>query len=126
VNNIRNEAQPPDQSLPKRMRLRAPQDFQRVYQHRRSVSDNRLLIYALPNELPYTRLGASVSRKVGGAVERNRWRRLLREAFRLSRHAMPTGLDLIAIPRVNAPPTLDELRASLTQLVRRVEKRARS
>ena len=59
----------------------------------------------------------------GGAVERNRLRRLYREAFRLSRHEMPTGLDLVLIPRKPDPPTLDELRQSLPRLVRAVARK---
>ena len=79
--------------------LRRPADFQLVYDRRRSVSDDWLIVYACENDLPYLRLGLSVSLKVGGAVQRNRLRRLYREAFRLTRHEMPTGLDLVLIPR---------------------------
>src|SRR5438552_5464453 len=89
--------------------LRRPADFRRVYDRRRSVSDALLIVYACPNGLPHLRLGLSVSRKVGPATHRNRLRRLYREAFRLTRHEMPTGLDLILIPRRQAIPTLDEL-----------------
>src|SRR5579884_2802389 len=75
--------------------LRRPADFKRVYDRRRSVSTESLIVYAAPNELPYNRIGLSVSRKYGGAVRRNRLRRLFREAYRLTRRNMPTGLDLI-------------------------------
>jgi ribonuclease P protein component len=97
--------------------LRRPSDFRRVYERRRSVSDGLLLIYACPNGLPYLRLGLSVSRKVGPAVHRNRLRRLYREAFRLTRHEMPTGLDLVLIPRGPAVPALEALKKSLPRLV---------
>src|SRR5205085_2267180 len=103
--------------------LRSPKDFKRVYDHRRSVSDGWLIVYACANELPHLRLGLSVSRKVGGAVQRNRLRRLYREAFRLSRHGMPTGLDLVLIPRRPEVPTLAQLRQSLVHLVGQVSRR---
>ena len=97
--------------------LRRPSDFRRVYDRRRSVSDAWLIVYACENGLPYLRLGLSVSRKVGGAVQRVRLRRLYREAFRLTRHEMPTGLDLVLIPRGSQEPSLDELKRSLPHLV---------
>src|SRR5438093_7608810 len=100
--------------------LRRPADFRRTYDRRRSVSDSWLIVYACENGLPYLRLGLSVSRKVGQATHRNRLRRLYREAFRLTRHEMPTGLDLVLIPRRPEAPTLDELKQALPRLVRQV------
>jgi ribonuclease P protein component len=97
--------------------LRRPSDFQRVYDRRRSASDEWLLIYACENGLPHLRLGCSVSRKVGGAVRRNRLRRLYREAFRLTKHALPPGLDLVLIPRRVDDPELEILKSSLARLV---------
>lgn len=103
--------------------LRSPADFRRVYERRRSASDNWLIIYACENQLPHLRLGLSVSRKVGSAVRRNRLRRLYREAFRLSRSQMPIGLDLVLIPRTSSEPTLAELQQSLVKLVRQVARK---
>ena len=98
--------------------LRRPADFQRCFNRRRSVSDGWLLVYACENGLPHLRLGLSVSRKYGGAVARNRLRRLYREAFRLTRHELPAGLDLVLIPRKPEPPPLEVLKATLVKLVR--------
>jgi ribonuclease P protein component len=97
--------------------LRRPGDFRRVYDRRRSASDGWLIVYACENGLPYLRLGLSVSRKVGPAVRRNRLRRLYREAFRLSRAELPTGLDLVLIPRRPDDPGLEQLKNSLRHLV---------
>lgn len=103
--------------------LRRPADFRRVYDRRRSVSDEYLIVYACENDLPYLRLGLSVSRKVGPATRRNRLRRLYREAFRLTRHEMPTGLDLILIPRRPEHPALEELKQALPRLVQQAARK---
>jgi ribonuclease P protein component len=103
--------------------LRRPTDFRRVYDFRRSLSDRHIIVYAAPNGLPHLRIGFSVSRKVGPATHRNRLRRLYREAFRLTRHEMPTGLDLIIIPRGSDEPPLDDLKGSLPHLVRQLGRR---
>jgi ribonuclease P protein component len=103
--------------------LRRPADFRRVYERRRSASDEWLIVYACENVLPHLRLGLSVSRKVGQATQRNRLRRLLREAFRLTRHEMPVGFDLVLIPRRSELPHLSDLKEALPRLVNQVARR---
>ena len=103
--------------------LRRPADFRRVYERRRSVSDQWLIIYGCENQLPYLRLGLSVSRKVGQAHQRNRLRRLYREAFRLTRHEMTVGIDLVLIPRTSKEPPLAELLRGLPRLVKQLAKK---
>jgi ribonuclease P protein component len=103
--------------------LRRPADFRRVYERRRSASDDWLIVYGCANGLAHLRLGLSVSRKFGGAVQRNRLRRLYREAFRLTRAQLPTGLDLVLIPRRPEPPTLAVLLNVLPKLVQTVARK---
>src|SRR5438105_3696799 len=103
--------------------LRRPSDFRRVYDRRRSVSDSWLIVYACENGLPHLRLGLSVSRKFGKAVQRNRLRRLYREAFRLTRAQMPVGLDLVLIPRRSEEPSLAMLTGALPKLVRQLARK---
>jgi ribonuclease P protein component len=74
-------------------------DFRRVYDRRRSASDKWLIVYACENGLPHRRLGLSVSRKVGGAVERNRVKRVLRERFAELAPALPADTDYVVIAR---------------------------
>lgn len=118
-----------DQRFLKQHHVCSGVDFDRAYQRRRSASDACLLVFVCENGLPHSRLGLSVSRKVGNAVVRNRWKRLIREAFRLVRLQLPGGVDIVTIPRVDCRPELAQLQTSLRRLVRqaagRIERDAR-
>ncbi len=112
-------AMSPPLTFPQSVRLKTPAEFQAVYDRKRSVSDALLVVYAKESPLAHVRVGLSVSKKVGNAVARNRCKRLFREAFRLSQHDLPAGVDLIMIPRnVSREPTVAELSASLVRLAR--------
>lgn len=112
-----------DSRFPSAFRIRRNSDYQRVFARRCSVADDWIVLYAATNDLPHPRLGMVVSRKLGTAVARNRWRRLLREAFRLSRPELPEGIDLVIVPRQGQEPALPPIIESLTKLAARAAKK---
>ena len=85
----------------KRNRLSRSADFDRVYREGRSHASRYLVVYAFPRsaDADEPRLGISVGRKVGGAVERNRMKRLLREAFWATAGDLPDGYDFVLVAR---------------------------
>jgi ribonuclease P protein component len=113
----------PDLSFRPEHRIRKQEDFERIYQARIFAADDVLVVNGDGNNLPHPRLGLSVSKKVGNAVVRNRWKRLIREAFRLSREQLPAGIDLIVRPQKGAVPDFEAISRSLPALARRIAKR---
>ena len=95
-------------------------DFERILHDGRRATDRRLTLWVLPNGLSYPRLGLVVGRKCGGAVQRNRIKRLLREAFRLQQHELPAGFDWVCAPRAGADLDLAGCRESLMRLALRL------
>jgi len=117
------------ESEQKRFRLRHEQrlkktvQFQRVYEQGVSAADDRLIVYARANELDYSRLGLSVGKKLGSAVKRNRYKRTLREAFRLTQHELPSGYDFVFVPRPGLEASMELFKKSLLHLCRKCERR---
>ena len=109
------------------MRLSRSADFDRVFRQGRSHAGREFVLYVFPRgEGDEPRLGLSVSRKVGGAVERNRVKRLLREAFAIDGDRLPAGTDAVVVARHEANALAEReglagIRRALGQLLERVD-----
>jgi len=104
-------------------RLRKQADFDRVYRARVYAADDVLIVNGDANGLAHSRLGLSVGAVVGNAVTRNRWKRIIREAFRLSRQEIPLGLDLVVRPQKGAVADFQAVHRCLPALAARIAKR---
>jgi ribonuclease P protein component len=95
---------------PKRRRLSRSGEFDRVYRDGSSHATRYLVLYTFPRkeaEREEVRLGVSVNRKVGGAVERNKVKRVLREAFWNLSDRLPPGHDFVIVARAEIKDLVD-------------------
>jgi ribonuclease P protein component len=111
---------------PRRRRLSRSAEFERVYRQGRSKGNRYFVLYAFPRGEDEgedgPRLGLSVSRKVGGAVERNRVKRVLREAFWVESERLPAGSDYVVVARPDSRALAERegtegVRTALAELV---------
>lgn len=93
----------PSEAFPKSLRLRRRPEFRRVQTRGRRVHTSHFLIILLPRPDQGQKLGITVTKKVGTAVQRNRVKRLVREVFRRHRDRFPRGADLVVIAKRGAP-----------------------
>ncbi|OHB57628.1 MAG: ribonuclease P protein component [Planctomycetes bacterium RBG_13_44_8b] len=125
-------------SFGKNKRLVSDKQFKAVLVRKMRVSNGLLTLYMAENKYDYPRLGISVGKSCGNAVMRNRWKRLLREAFRQNQGQIPSGFDYLImisnqwLKKVNQsthscfpakakrgvkPPTLEQIKNSFLNLV---------
>jgi ribonuclease P protein component len=112
---------------PRRRRLSRSAEFERVYRQGRSKGNRFLVLYAFPRtgdaaEEDGPRLGLTVSRRVGGAVERSRVKRVLREAFWAEAELLAPEADYVVVARPEVRPLderegLEGVRRALRELV---------
>ena len=114
-----------DFRLPKDNRLRKPREFRRVYERGRRFEGRFVTVFIAPSETAFQRLGITASKKaIGNAVQRNRAKRLLREAFRLSRaelNELETNFDWVlnarrSLLRVKLEKPLEEFRQIIAKV----------
>jgi ribonuclease P protein component len=104
----------------RKFRLTRSDDFKRVRQSGKSYAHPLVVLVAQAGELPRVRVGVTAGRMVGNAIQRNRAKRLLREAMRPVLPDLPSGWDLILIARPGAArASLEETRMALTTLLHR-------
>lgn len=86
-----------DRRLSPNRRIRRRQDYQKAYAEGAKAHGRLMTVFVLPREDGQTRLGIAATKKLGGAVVRNRAKRLVREVFR--QYPTPPGLDVVVVPK---------------------------
>ena len=105
--------------------ITSPKHFDRAFRQGSRARSGVLVVAVAPNGLGHARLGLSVGKRIWkGAVQRNRVRRLFREAFRLEQHALPAGYDLVLVPaEARLVPELERTRRDLVAMARKAVRR---
>ena len=112
--------------FPRTIRVRCTADYRHIQGRGRRVHRRDLLALYLPGECEQSRFGLTVSRKVGGAVVRNRVKRMLREAVRHERHCMVNSWDVVFIARASAAEAdAAELRRQVHGMLVKIDRRKR-
>ena len=108
----------------RQQRIRTRAEFSAVFDRKQRSSAGPLLAFVVPNGTELTRLGISMSRRVGIAARRNRIKRMVREAFRLQQHDLPRGWDIVIVPRPHEAMELERYCELLRTIMKRVVPKA--
>lgn len=108
--------------LPRELRLRHRKDFDAVFKNSRTWTDELLVLRALPNNLDHSRFGFVTSKRLGGAVVRNRVRRRLREIVREAGVRPGHDIVLSAKTKATAAP-FEDMKTSVLRLLDRAHLR---
>lgn len=119
---METEPQKPGYTFPRTHRVRLGREFEAVYGAKAVKQVGPLRVFGKPNGLPHSRLGLSVSRKVGKAVVRNRIKRLLRESYRLLQHDLPRGYDWVVVVRPHETMALADYQRTLRDATEKLER----
>lgn len=106
----------------KKGRIRKNLEFRRVYRRGKSYSNALLVLYIFKNSMniDYSRVGISVSKKVGNSVVRSRVKRLISESYRLNKQNLKTGYDLVFVARsAIKDKSYSEVESSVINLLKR-------
>jgi len=102
--------------------LKKNHEFKRLYNKGKSAASQYAVVYCKRNGKPENRLGIAVSKKLGGAVERNRMRRRLKEVYRLNENKLSSGYDIVLIARARSMfSRFCELESSILSLFRKLK-----
>lgn len=114
--------------FPKKMRLLKQEEFDTVFEGKISCANRWIIVYGRKNGLDFSRLGLKVSKKNAGkrAVDRNRWKRIFREVFRLLQHEIPFGVDFVLLPKRGQTPEFHAVYDSFEYLSQNIVKRLES
>ncbi len=108
----------------KQQRVTKSRDFTRILRHGSCAADGTLVLFAIEGaDRSVTRLGVTIPKRTGNAVQRNHWKRLIRESFRTQQQAIPLGYDLIVRPKKDALPSWDDIQKSVPKLAAKAVRR---
>ncbi|RDY25583.1 ribonuclease P protein component [Romboutsia weinsteinii] len=103
--------------------LKKDSDFRKVYKHGKSIANRYLVMYILKNKSDSSRVGISISKKVGKAITRNRIRRLIKEVYRLDIDSkVKSGYDIVFIARMpSKDATFKDIEKSINTLAKKAD-----